>query len=172
MNIMSFIWTMPFCFNIPVFRHIFDRCTSIVLNWCMFVIGIKFWKINWFVLTVHFYFIPVRPYLCVPWMYMIQFFIYLAAGLFTLIWNAHICSLFIAPIFLNTRAKIWLVSKGHLSKQLVCIREGDDIIEKGFGWGSLVPHYFKRKQVSVYVLLTAVSRPLSSATNHHKMESG
>jgi len=47
----------------------------------MFVIGIKFWKM--YVITNHFYFTPVRPRLCVPWSYMMRFFIYLAAGLFT-----------------------------------------------------------------------------------------
>lgn len=83
MNIISFISTMTFCFNIPVFCHILDRCTSIVLNWCMFVIGIKFWKINQYMFSIHFYFTPVRPCLCVPWIYIMQFFIYLAAELFT-----------------------------------------------------------------------------------------
>lgn len=161
MNIMSFISTMTFCFNIPVFCYILDRCTSIVLNWCMFVIGIKFWKINQYMLTIHFYFTPLRPRLCVPWIYIMQCFIYLAAGLFTqelFVWydmHTYVLSSSLSLSFLYTRAKIWLVSKGHLSKQLVCVRDGNDIIVKGFGWGSVVPNQFKRKQVSVYVLLTA-----------------
>lgn len=132
---------MIFYFNIPVFRHILDRCSNIVLNWCMLVIGIKFWKINRYVLTIHFYFIPERPHLCVPWIYTIQYLTYLAESavysrVSCLIWNAHICSFSASPSFLYKRVKSWLVSKGHLSKQLVCIREGDDIMVRGFGWGS------------------------------------
>jgi len=87
---------------------------------------------------------------------------------FCLIWNAHICSHSISLSFLYTRAKIWLVSKGHLSKQLVCIRDSDDIILQGFGWGSVVPNQFKREQVSVYVFLLPSSAVNGIIISHHK----
>lgn len=139
----------------------------------MFVIGIKFWGKNQYVITNHFYFTPVRHRLCVPWIYMIQFFIYLAAELFTqeFLFDmkcTHMFSLHLSLSFLYTRAKIWMVSKGHLSKQLVCIRDGDDIIMQGFGWGS-VALISLRESKSAFMCYSLLSSAVNGLIiSHHK----
>jgi len=101
-----------------------------------------------------------------------RFFIYLAAGMFTQEFLFDMkCTHVLTPSLFHsytTRAKIWLVSKGHLSKQLVCIRDSDDIILQGFGWGSVVPNQFKREQVSVYVFLLPSSAVNGIIISHHK----
>ncbi len=94
----------------------------------------------------------MRPHLCVPLDLYDPIFIYLDAKLFTqelFVWY-EMHTYVLSPSHSSTHVqKLSWHLKAIYSKQLVCNKRGCWHQRAGFGWGSVDPHHFKRKQVSV-----------------------